>query len=99
VHHDDPLAAELDRVGDRLGAVLATGHREEAALGDRPLLPRWGRNDDLRDAARAAERVERPVEQRLAGELDEGLRAAGSESLTGAGGRDDGRSGGARRSP
>ena len=64
-----------------------------------PSCARRRRDDDLADARSAAERVERPVEHRPPGELDEGLRAAGSESLPGAGGRDHGRCGGARRSP
>ena len=99
VDHDDLLAAELQRVGHRLRAVLAARHGDDPALGHRTLLPRRHRHDYLGDARSGAKRVERPVEQWPPGELDEGLRAAGSESLPGAGGRDDGRCGGARRSP
>jgi hypothetical protein len=54
-------------------------------------LDAGGHCDDHRaDALGPGERLERPVEERPAGELHEGLRAAGSEPLTGAGGRDYG---------
>jgi hypothetical protein len=49
-----------------------------------------GHGDDYgSDQFRALERVERPLEQRAAAEIYEGLRAAGPQPLAGAGGRDD----------
>ena len=49
-----------------------------------------GQGDDYGpDALRLLERIERPLEERAPPELYKGLRAAGSEPLAGAGGRDD----------
>ena len=51
-------------------------------------VPRRAGDDDRRDAGRP-EGLDRPLDHRPPGERHEGLRAAGSEPLSGAGGRDD----------
>ncbi|MDX6662490.1 MAG: CarD family transcriptional regulator, partial [Solirubrobacterales bacterium] len=66
-----------------------------------PLLLARGRGDDDRPHGRdRGEGGYAPLEQAASRQLDEGLRAAGSETLPGSGGRDDGRClDAARRSP
>ena len=74
-------AGLVGSAGDRAGDPLDLG-----------LVARRRRDHDDGDRLGSPHRLERPLDQRLAGELDEGLRAAGSEPLSGAGGRDDRRS-------
>ena len=79
----------LESGGHGLRAVLAAGDGHDA-LAQLGLVARRQRDDHGADALGPRERLERPLDQPPAGERDEGLRAAGSESLSGAGGRNDG---------
>jgi hypothetical protein len=79
----------LERRGDRFRAGLAAGDDPEVAAGEVVDVPARRSDHDRPNALRGAQRVQRPVEHPPTRELDEGLGAAGSEPLSGAGGRDD----------
>src|SRR5262249_38065860 len=84
----DPIEA----VADRFGPHLAAGDDEQILSGEFVLVlggPGRGGDDYPADARRLAQRRDRPLDHRPAPQLDEGLRAAGSKPLTGAGGGDD----------
>jgi hypothetical protein len=92
---DDELGPHLcQAVGNRCRAGVAAVDdlQLEAVATKLPdlILAARGRGDDRPlDARGAAERGEGPGKQRPARNLYEGLRAAGSEPLSGTGGRDD----------
>jgi len=90
VDHHDLTGAQRQGVGDRFGAVLTAGDGDDPPPARGLLLTSRGGDHDLSDRRRCPEGIQRPLEHGPPAHLHEGLRATGSESFSGAGGRDHG---------
>ena len=92
VNGDKLSVDELEGQRHRLGSRGAPRHHGGAARNRADLLLMSGRrrDDDGPEPISAGDRGHRPGEQGPAGDFHESLRAAGSEPVSGAGGRDHG---------